>query len=110
MEYESETEGYAETIPLCITCEKEEDLIDNEYCLDCYKRHRFLLIFNQSNKYELGSYFGKHLFEKYLGYYISEPIFIRFMIDNGYKFDERKRMFRVKLNKRNVLDILGIGI
>lgn len=110
MEYESETEGFVETIPLCMTCGNEDDLIDDMYCVDCYKRQRFLNIFQQSNRYELGAYFCKHLFEKYLGYYVSETQFIAYMIVRGYKFNERKRMFRVKLIKRNVLDILGIGI
>lgn len=110
MEYESETEGFAETIPLCLSCGKDDDLIDDMYCVDCYKRQRFLNIFQESSRYELGAYFGKHLLEKYLGYYISEQIFISYMVLRGYKFNERKRMFRVKLNKRNVLDILGIAI
>lgn len=108
LESESESEEYV--APLCLSCGKDDDLIDNMYCVDCYKRQRFLHIFNQSKTYELGAYFGKHLFEKYLGYYVSEQIFISYMVLRGYKFNEKTRMFRVKLNKRNVLDILGIAI
>lgn len=103
-------DGYAETIPLCMACGKDDDLTDNMYCIDCWKRQRFLHIFNESPSYTLGSYFGKHLLEKYLGYYISEKDFILFMSIRGYKFNEIKRSFRVKINKRKALEILGIKV
>lgn len=112
MDYEpSETDGYAETIDLCIRCgNNEDDLIDNMYCLDCWKRQRFLSIFNHSNTYEFGAYFGKHLLEKFLGYYVSENMFIEFMRNNDFKFNERKRTLRMKINKRKALEILGIRV
>lgn len=107
----SETDGYADTIDLCIRCgNNEDDLIDKMYCLDCWKRQRFLCIFSQSSTYTLGAYFGKHLLEKYLGYYVSENEFIAFMLVRGYKFDEKKRCFRVKINKKRSYNILGFHI
>jgi len=107
-EYE---DGVCYNEPLCMTCGKSEnDLIDNMYCLDCWKRQRFLSIFSESKCYELGAYFGKHLLEKYLGYYISENIFIAFMLVRGYKYNEKKRTFRVKVNKKKALEILGIRV
>lgn len=97
--------------PICITCAKSEnDLISNMYCLDCWKRQRFLHIFSESSIYTLGAYFGKHLLEKYLGYYVSENDFIIFMKKNDFKFNEKKGTFRTKINKKKALEILGIKV
>lgn len=93
--------------PLCMTCGENNLIDDDMYCLDCWKRQQFLNIFSESKCYELGAYLGKHLFERYLGYYVSENTFIVFMILRGYKFNERKRTFRVKINKKKALEILG---
>ena len=107
----SETEGYADTIDLCISCGKEEDdLIDDMYCLDCWKRQRFLCIFRKSATYDFGAYFGKHLLEKYLGYYVSEIDFIKFMKRHDFKFDEKTETFRTKINKKKALEILGVKV
>ena len=108
--YDSETEGYADTIVLCMACGSAEDLVNDMYCDDCNKRQRFLDIFQESRCYDLGAYFGKHLLEKYLGYYVSETTFIAFMLVRGYKFNETKRTFRVKVNKKKALEILGIRV
>lgn len=103
----SETEGYAETIPLCITCGYEEELVDGMYCIDCLKRQRFMHIFQESKTYSVGSYYGKHLLEKYLGYYISQTTFIAFMMVRGYKYNEKKGTFKCKINKRKARQILN---
>jgi hypothetical protein len=105
--YDSETDGYADTIHLCMACGCEADEM---YCDDCFKRQRFLCIFDESSTYQLGSYFGKHLLEKYLGYYVSEINFIDFMKQNDFKYNERKGTFKVKINKRRVYEIIGIKI
>ena len=106
MEYECENEE-----PLCMTCGKSEnDLVNDMYCGDCFKRQRFMFIFDESRCYKLGAYFGKHILEKYLGYYVSENEFIAFMLVRGYKFDENKRSFRVKINKKRAYNILGFHI
>ncbi len=105
----SETEGYAETIPLCMTCGyDEEDLVDGMYCIDCWKRQRFMHIFQESKTYSVGSYYGKHLLEKYLGYYISENVFIAFMMVRGYKYNEKKGTFKCKINKKKAREILNL--
>ena len=91
---------------VCMACGCDDVL----YCLDCWKRQQFLHIFNESKCYELGAYYGKHLLEKYLGYYISENTFIAFMLVRGYRFNENKRSFRVKVNKKKALQILGYNI
>jgi hypothetical protein len=93
--------------PLCMTCGIQTELVDDMYCFDCLKRQRFTSIFSESKCYELGSYFGKHIFERYLGYYVSENDFIAFMRLRGYKFNENKRTFKVKINKKKALEILG---
>jgi hypothetical protein len=98
---------YELTFPLCMTCGIQTEMVDDMYCLDCWKRQQFLNIFSESKCYELGAYLGKHLLERYLGYYVSETTFIAFMILRGYKFNENKRTFRVKINKKKALEILG---
>lgn len=110
MEYESETEEYTNSIKLCMACGTDEELVNDMYCEDCFKRQRFMFIFDESNCYKLGAYFGKHILEKHLGYYISENDFIMFMLKQGYKFDEKKRSFRVKINKKRAYNILGFNI
>lgn len=107
--YDSETEGYADTL-LCMSCGKEDELIDNMYCNDCNKRQRFLHVFDESRSYTLGAYFGKHILEKWLGYYVSEDQFIAFMKRHGFIFNENKRCFRVKINKKRAYNILGFYI
>jgi len=96
---------------VCMACGCDDGLIAGDmYCLDCWKRQQFLEIFSESKCYELGAYYGKHLLEKYLGYYISENTFIAFMLVRGYRFNENKRSFRVKVNKKKALQILGYNI
>jgi len=95
---------------LCMACGCGVELLINEmYCFDCHKRQQFLSIFNHSASYSFGSYFGKHILEKYLGYYVSEDDFIKFMKRHDIKFNENKRLFRVKLNKKKALS-LGISV
>jgi len=94
--------------PLCMTCGKHDELVENMYCIDCWKRQRFVEIFSESKCYNVGSYFGKHLLEKYLGYYVSETTFIAFMILRGYRYNEKKKSFRININRKKALEILGI--
>jgi hypothetical protein len=107
---ESESEVYTDSIKLCMACGSDDDLINDMYCEDCDKRQRFMHIFDESSCYKLGAYFGKHILEKHLGYYVSETEFIAFMLVRGYKFDEKKRCFRVKINKKRAYNILGFYI
>jgi hypothetical protein len=94
--------------PLCMTCGVgDELLINNMYCFDCHKRQQFLHIFSESSTYCVGSYFGKHLLERYLGYYVSEDDFIAFMKKHDYKFNEKKLLFKTKINKKKAFEILG---
>jgi hypothetical protein len=68
---------YELTFPVCITCGVgDELLINNMYCFDCHKRQQFLHIFSESSSYCVGSYFGKHLLEKYLVLFIKTIISI----------------------------------
>jgi hypothetical protein len=107
MDYELELVS----ITLCMTCGVGIDLlVNNMYCLDCLKRQQFLCIFNESTGYNFSSYYGKHLLEKYLGYYIDEDNFIIFMKKNGFKYNETKGLFRTKINKKKALEILGENI
>jgi hypothetical protein len=101
--------NYIETYeePLCMTCGIQTELVDDMYCLDCLKRQRFVEIFSESKCYKVGSYFGKHLLERYLGYYVSETTFIAFMLLRGYRFNEKKKAFKVHINKKKALEILG---
>jgi len=94
--------------PLCMKCGKYDELVENMYCIDCWKRQRFMFIFDESKTYSFGSYFGKHLLEKYLGYYINENEFVEFMKQHGFKYNESKGCFRTKINKKRTLNILGI--
>jgi hypothetical protein len=96
--------------PLCMTCGKHDELVENMYCSDCFKRQRFMFIFDESKSYLVGSYFGKHLLEKWLGYYVSEQEFVEFMKQHGFKYNESKRCFRTKINKKRTLNILGVKI
>lgn len=107
---DSETDGYADTIHLCISCGCDDDLITNMYCRDCLKRQAFLHIFDESDGYKFSSYYGKHLLEKYLGYYVSEDSFIDFMKRHDFKYSEKKGLFKTKLNKKRVFQVLGIRI
>ena len=93
---------------LCMACGCDDGLVDGDmYCLDCWKRQQFLRIFNESSTYSVGSYFGKHLLEKYLGYYIDEDSFIKFMMKHDFKFNDKKMAFRTKINKKKSKEILG---
>ena len=99
------------TNPICITCGVGVELLINEmYCLDCHKRQQFLRIFSESPSYKVGSYFGKHILEKYLGYYVSEDDFIKFMKKHDVKFNEKKMAFRIKVDKKKALEILGVKV
>lgn len=99
---------YELSFPLCMACGVgDEILINNMYCFDCHKRQQFLHIFSESSSYCVGSYFGKHLLERYLGYYVSEDDFIAFMKKHDYKFSEKKMTFKIKINKKKALEILG---
>lgn len=104
MEYEIELDSNT----LCMACGVGVELLVNEmYCLDCHKRQQFLRIFSESRSYTFSAYFGKHILEKYLGYYVSEDDFIKFMKKHDIKFNENKRLFRIKVDKKKALT-LGI--
>ena len=107
MEYENELDSN----PLCMACGSSADLLVNDmYCFDCHKRQQFLHIFSESPSYKVGSYYGKHILEKYLGYYVSEDDFIKFMKRHDVKFNEKKMAFRIKVDKKKAFNILGFCV
>jgi len=97
-----------DSITLCMACGVGVDLlVNNMYCLDCHKRQQFLQIFCKGTGYKFGSYFGKHLLERYLGYDVTEDDFIVFMKKHGFKYNEDKGLFNTKINKKKAIQILG---
>jgi len=97
-----------DSITLCVACGVGVDLlVNNMYCLDCHKRQQFLCIFSDSTGYNFGSYYGKHLLERYLGYDVTEDDFIKFMKKHEFKYNEDTGLFRTKINKKKAIQILG---
>ena len=60
-------------------------------------------VFEPSRKYELGEYYGKHIYERKLGYYISTEEFVELM-KKHYKY--KNNYFQARLKRNNLKRVL----